>query len=101
MNRDDFPAPSEGFVITHFLVVRDYERSRAFYCDVLGGQVVMERPPFGMIKLANGSSPDQQLHEHPSSGYSSQIRRVAFQGGRILDATYRSWGGDPVLHARS
>ena len=54
MNRDDFPAPSEGFVITHFLVVRDYERSRAFYCDVLGGQVVMERPPFGMIKLANG-----------------------------------------------
>lgn len=54
MNRDDFPAPSEGFVITHFLVVKDYERSRAFYCDVLGGRVVMERPPFGMIKLANG-----------------------------------------------
>lgn len=54
MNRDDFPAPSDGFVITHFLVVKDYERSRAFYCGVLGGQVVTEMPPFGIIKLANG-----------------------------------------------
>ena len=54
MNRDDFPAPQEGFVITHFLTVGDYERSRAFYRDILGGQVVMESPPFGIIKLANG-----------------------------------------------
>lgn len=50
---DDFPAPQEGFVLTHFLTVRDYERSRAFYRDILGGQVVMERAPFGIIKLAN------------------------------------------------
>ena len=54
MNRDDFPTPREGFVLTHFLTVRDYERSRAFYRDVLGGQVVMENAPFGIIKLANG-----------------------------------------------
>ena len=54
MNRDDFPAPTEGFVLTHFLTVRDYAKSSAFYRDVLGGQVVMENPPFGMIKLANG-----------------------------------------------
>jgi hypothetical protein len=37
MNRDHFPAPQEGFVITHFLTVGDYERSRAFYRDILGG----------------------------------------------------------------
>ena len=54
MNRDDLPTPREGFVLTHFLTVRDYERSRAFYRDVLGGQVVMESAPFGIINLANG-----------------------------------------------
>ena len=54
MNRADLPTPQEGFVLTHFLTVRDYERSRAFYRDVLGGQVVMESSPFGIIKLANG-----------------------------------------------
>ena len=25
MNREDFPAPREGVIITHFLVVRDQE----------------------------------------------------------------------------
>lgn len=54
MDRDDFPAPQEGFVLTNFLTVRDYEKSRAFYRDVLGGQVVVENAPFGIIKLANG-----------------------------------------------
>jgi hypothetical protein len=39
MNRDDFPAPKEGFVITHVLVVADQERSREFYRSLLGGQV--------------------------------------------------------------
>jgi hypothetical protein len=27
MNPDDFPAPQEGFVITHFLVVSDQDRA--------------------------------------------------------------------------
>ena len=53
MNGDDFPAPQEGFVLTHFLTVRDYEKARGFYRGVLGGQVVLENPPFGIIKLAN------------------------------------------------
>jgi hypothetical protein len=37
MNRDDFPAPKEGFVITHVLVVADPGRSREFYQSLLGG----------------------------------------------------------------
>jgi catechol 2,3-dioxygenase-like lactoylglutathione lyase family enzyme len=53
MNRDQFPAPKEGFVLTHFLTVRDVDRSRTFYADVLGGQVVLERSP-AIVKLANG-----------------------------------------------
>jgi hypothetical protein len=31
LNRDDFPAPKDGFVLTHFLVVADQDRSRDFY----------------------------------------------------------------------
>lgn len=49
----DFPAPSEGFVLTHFIVVEDVERSRRFYTDVLGGEAVMEGEP-SIVALANG-----------------------------------------------
>ena len=36
----DFPA--EGMELTHLLVVRDVERSKAFYRDVLGAEVYRE-----------------------------------------------------------
>jgi catechol 2,3-dioxygenase-like lactoylglutathione lyase family enzyme len=52
MNLDDFPAPKEGFVITHVLVVTDQERSREFYRSLLDGQVLLERDPV-IIKVAN------------------------------------------------
>jgi catechol 2,3-dioxygenase-like lactoylglutathione lyase family enzyme len=49
----DFPAPSEGFVMTHFIVSADVPRSAAFYTEVLGGEVVMEGEPT-IVQLANG-----------------------------------------------
>ena len=52
MNPDDFPAPREGFVITHFLVVADQDRSRDFYQRLLDGQVLLERDPV-IMKVAN------------------------------------------------
>jgi lactoylglutathione lyase len=52
MNLDDFPAPREGFVITHVLVVADPDRSREFYRSLLDGQVLLERDPV-IIKVAN------------------------------------------------
>ena len=52
MNLDDFPAPKEGFVITHVLVVADQDRSREFYRSLLGGQVLLERDPV-IIKVGN------------------------------------------------
>ena len=52
MNPDDFPAPKEGFVITHVLVVADQDRSREFYRSLLDGQVLLERDPV-IIKVAN------------------------------------------------
>jgi hypothetical protein len=42
-NLDGFPAPTEGLVITHVLVVADQDRSREFYRSLLGGQVLLER----------------------------------------------------------
>ena len=53
MANDDFPAPSEGFVLTHFIVAADVARSRDFYTGVLGGTVVLDGEPT-IVKLANG-----------------------------------------------
>jgi catechol 2,3-dioxygenase-like lactoylglutathione lyase family enzyme len=53
MRRGDFPAPETGLLLTHFLTVADVARSRAFYADVLGGEVVLEENPC-VVKLANG-----------------------------------------------
>ena len=52
MNPDDFPAPKEGFVITHFLVVSDQDRSREFYKKIFNGTVLIERDPV-IMKVAN------------------------------------------------
>ncbi|TME79410.1 MAG: VOC family protein, partial [Chloroflexi bacterium] len=51
MNPEDFPAPREGFVITHFLVVSDQDRSREFYRKLFDGQVLIERDPV-IMKVA-------------------------------------------------
>jgi len=53
MAGDDFPAPSVGFVLTHFIVAEDVARSRNFYVGVLGGTVVLDGEPT-IVKLANG-----------------------------------------------
>jgi catechol 2,3-dioxygenase-like lactoylglutathione lyase family enzyme len=47
-----FPAPSEGIVLTHFIVTSDVSRSRRFYTDVLGGEVLLEGQAT-IIALAN------------------------------------------------
>ena len=52
MDLDDFPAPKEGFVITHVLVVADQDRSREFYLSLLGGQVLLDGDPV-IMKVAN------------------------------------------------
>src|ERR1700745_3994600 len=48
----NLPTPSEGFLATLFITVRKVARSRAFYTEVLGGQLVLEENPC-MVKLAN------------------------------------------------
>jgi catechol 2,3-dioxygenase-like lactoylglutathione lyase family enzyme len=48
----EFPAPSEGIVLTHFIVSGDVERSRRFYTEVLGGETVRKGEPT-YVALAN------------------------------------------------
>jgi catechol 2,3-dioxygenase-like lactoylglutathione lyase family enzyme len=49
----DLPNPTQGILLTHFIVSDDVERSTRFYTEVLGGETVMEGEP-SMVALANG-----------------------------------------------
>ncbi|NKY50196.1 VOC family protein [Nocardia vermiculata] len=48
----DWPVPTEGLVVTHFLTVRDVAVSREFYAGIFGGQVVLDENPC-IVKVAN------------------------------------------------
>jgi predicted enzyme related to lactoylglutathione lyase len=39
------PVAKDGFFVTHFLTVKDQEKSKAFYVGVLGGKVVKPENP--------------------------------------------------------
>jgi catechol 2,3-dioxygenase-like lactoylglutathione lyase family enzyme len=47
-----FPRPAQGFLVAHFIVSDDVERSRRFYTDVLGGVTVRSGEP-AYVALAN------------------------------------------------
>lgn len=99
MNPDEFPAPKEGFVITHLLVVADQDRSREFYRSLFEGQVVLERDPV-VMKVANtwlmlnvgggptDDKPGVTLITPPDSG-----RASAFLNVRVADIAkvYQEW----------
>ena len=96
---ENLPAPSEGFLVTQFITVRSVARSRAFYSDVLGGQVVLEENPC-IIKLSNswlimnpggGPTPDKpniSVVNHESGNTVS-----SFMNLRVADiqACYEQW----------
>src|ERR1700722_2292370 len=52
MSLPDAPVAPSGFFVTHFLTVRDQEKSKAFYVGVLGGKVAKPESPC-CIKLSN------------------------------------------------
>ena len=80
---ENLPAPPEGFLVTQFITVRSVARSRAFYSEVLGGQVVLAENPC-IVKLSNswvimnpggGPTPDKPdisvVNYEPSNSVSS------------------------------
>jgi catechol 2,3-dioxygenase-like lactoylglutathione lyase family enzyme len=115
MAGDDFPAPSEGFVLTHFIVAEDVARSRDFYAGVLGGKVVMDGEPT-IVKLANswmiinlGGGPTDDKPEVVLEPPTEATRIRAFLNLRVADiqAVYREWrsrGAEfltpPKVHSR-
>jgi lactoylglutathione lyase len=99
MNPDDFPAPQEGFVITHVLVVADQDRSREFYRELLGGQVLRERDPVIMkvantwLTLATGGGPTDDKPGVSLSTPADPGRASGFLNIRVADIAtlYREW----------
>jgi catechol 2,3-dioxygenase-like lactoylglutathione lyase family enzyme len=99
MNREDLPAPHEGLVLTHLLTVSDVARSRAFYAEVLGGQVVLEENPC-IIKVANswiimnpGGGPTDDQPEVTLRPPSDPTTASSFLNVRVADiqACYAEW----------
>jgi catechol 2,3-dioxygenase-like lactoylglutathione lyase family enzyme len=93
------PIPNQGILLTHFVVAEDVERSRRFYADVLGGQIVLEGEP-SIVQLANSwiiinvgggptiDKPDVILETPPDP-----TRASSFLNIRVADvhAIYDEW----------
>jgi catechol 2,3-dioxygenase-like lactoylglutathione lyase family enzyme len=111
----DPPLPSEGFVLTHFIVSADVARSAAFYTDVLGGEVVMEGEPT-IVQLANswviinvGGGPTDDKPEVVLEAPTEPNRVSAFLNIRVADiqSCYEEWSSkgaefltEPKQHSR-
>src|SRR5205823_12030447 len=109
MNTDDFPAPREGFVITHFLVVSDQDRSREFYRSLLDGKVLIERDPV-IMRVANswlilneGGGPTDDKPTVTLTTPPDPNRTSAFLNVRVADIhkTYADWSAKGAKFLRS
>ena len=94
-----FPAPSEGILITHFIVSRDVGRSRHFYVDVLGGEALLEGEPSivalanGWITISTGGGPTEDKPNVTLEPPSDPHHASAFLNIRVADigAVYQLW----------
>ena len=118
------PNPTQGILLTHFIVAEDVERSRAFYTDVLGGESVREGEP-SIVQLANSwiiinvgggptvDKPDVILETPPDPTRSSSFLNIRVADIHSVYEDWRSRGGrvhhpapgprerDPLLHTGS
>ncbi|CAN5323940.1 VOC family protein [soil metagenome] len=95
----EFPAPSEGIVLTHFIVSADVDRSARFYSEVLGGEIVMSGGPT-VVQLANswiiineGGGPTEDKPTVTLQAPTDPDRVSAFLNIRVADvqAIYETW----------
>jgi len=115
MADSEFPAPQSGFVVTHFLVVSDQDRSREFYRSVFGATVLVERDPV-IMRLANswlilnvGGGPTDDKPTVTLTTPPDPDRTSAFLNIRVADiaGAYAEWSAkgaqfltEPKQHAR-
>ena len=93
------PVPSEGILLTHFIVAEDVARSAAFYSEVLGGEIVMADEP-SIVQLANswvvinvGGGPTDDKPDVILEPPGDPHRASAFLNLRVADiqAVYQDW----------
>jgi predicted enzyme related to lactoylglutathione lyase len=95
----DVPAPSEGILLTHFIVAEDVERSAAFYSKVLGGEVLRGGEPTfvrlagGWIIINVGGGPTEDKPEVVLEPPSDSNRVSSFLNIRVADiqSVYEEW----------
>lgn len=99
LDASGFPAPSEGFIVTHLLIVADQDRSRDFYSNVLGGQVIRECDP-AVVRLSNswiiinsGGGPTDDKPDVIAAPPQSSHVLTSSLNIRVADvwAIYREW----------
>jgi catechol 2,3-dioxygenase-like lactoylglutathione lyase family enzyme len=95
----ELPIPTEGILLTHFIVSSDVERSRRFYTEVLGGETVREGEP-SFVALANGwiiinvgggpteDKPTVMLETPPDPDRVSSFLNIRVAD---IEAVYRDW----------
>lgn len=101
----ELPTPSQGILLTHFIVSNDVERSRRFYTEVLGGETVFQgdsaKGEPSIIALANGwitinvgGEPTADKPTVTLEAPSDLDRVTAFLNIRVADirAVVREWG---------
>jgi catechol 2,3-dioxygenase-like lactoylglutathione lyase family enzyme len=95
----EFPAPTEGIVLTHFIVSADVERSRRFYTEVLGGETVRSGEPT-YVALANswiiinvGGGPTDDKPTVRLETPPNRERTSSFLNIRVgdIEAVYTDW----------
>jgi catechol 2,3-dioxygenase-like lactoylglutathione lyase family enzyme len=95
----EFPAPTEGILLTHFIVSDDVERSRRFYTDVLGGETIRAGEP-SFVALANswiiinaGGGPTEDKPTVTLETPPDTDRTSSFLNIRVADiqAIYAEW----------
>ena len=100
----ELPTPSEGILLTHFIVSDDVERSRRFYTDVLGGETVFHgdssKGEPSIIALANGwvtinvgggptpDKPTVTLHAPRDPDHVTSFLNIRVAD---IEAVYREW----------
>ena len=75
----EFPAPTAGFVATHFIVVSDVERSRRFYTEVLGGETVRWASRH-MLRWPTAGSSSTSAAVRPTTSQRSRLDDTAESG---------------------
>ena len=100
MDPNDLPLPKgDGFVLAHFLVVSDQDRSRAYYRTVFDGKVLFERDPVVMkitnswLILNEGGGPTDDKPMVTLETPPDPTRTSAFLNVRVADIhkAYREW----------